>query len=211
MIYIACELRSVSKGPNTQGWYTECEALSRLQHFPVLPWPAHRQQDHEHVSHVIAFLTNCLSLKLALKLSGARCRQFDTESEKIHVLLQQCYSNSLWMQLKLHLLLLYLVRRRKKKRKKESINTSTSSLLNLALSGSMGNSWWQLSKVSKFRQSDSPFSQVSPSGDNNQASHDEFHSQSSADYGVGRIIAQYWPEINFYLEVLWRTYSTQLN
>lgn len=98
-----------------------------------------------------------------------------------------------------------------KKEKKESINTSTSSMLNLALSGSMGNSWWQLSKVSKFRQSDSPFSQVSPSGDNNQASHDEFHSQSGADYGVGRIIAQYWPEINFYLEVLWRTYSTQLN
>lgn len=77
-------------------------------------------------------------------------------------------------------------------KKKESINTSTSSLLNLALSGSIDNSWWQLSKVSEFRQSDSPFSQVSPTGDNNQASHDEFHSQSGADYGVGRIIAQYW-------------------
>lgn len=70
-------------------------------------------------------------------------------------------------------------------KKRKSINTSTSSLLNLALSGSTDNSWWQLSKVSKFRQSDSPFSGVSPGGDNNQASHDEFHSTSGADYGSG--------------------------
>lgn len=70
-------------------------------------------------------------------------------------------------------------------KKRKSINTSTSSLLNLALSGSIDNSSWQLSKVSKFRQSDSPFSRVSPGGDNNQASHDEFHSTSGADYGSG--------------------------
>lgn len=70
-------------------------------------------------------------------------------------------------------------------KKRKSINTSTSSVLNLALSGSTNNSWWQLSKVSKFRQSDSPFSRVSLGGDNNQASHDEFHSTSGADYGSG--------------------------
>lgn len=74
---------------------------------------------------------------------------------------------------------------KEKKKNHESINTSTSSLLNLALSGSTDNSWWQLSKVSKFIQSDSPFSRVSPGRDNNQASHDDFHSMSGTDYGSG--------------------------
>lgn len=168
----------------------KCSALS-VAPFCFTLTAACSQEDHEAVLHAIAFLTNGLSLKSSPEIFQRVLQTIWHGVRKDSSSLLQCYLNpqSMWLKLPL----LYPVRRSggkkekklEKKKKRESINPSSSCLLNLALSGSTDNSWWQLSKVSKFRQFDSPFSWVSPGGDNNQASHDEFHSTSGTDYRSG--------------------------